>query len=188
MLTTVSEIPASLAARRVALVVAIAALALFALACSAGNSAEFAAQAEAAQKAAEAAQQAADSASAAAVAANAAAASIAAPEPADPGELVLYSGRSESLVAPVIEQFREATGIDVQVKYGGTSEIAATIAEEGGNSPADVFWAQDPGALAALRDRYRPLPSDITLAVPEWGAGIRRQLGRRYRKGARYRL
>ena len=168
MLTAVSGIPASLAARRVALTVAIAALALFALACSAGNSAEFAAQAEAAQKAADAAQQAADSASAAAVAANAAAASITAPDPADPGELVLYSGRSESLVAPVIQQFREATGIDVQVKYGGTSEIAATIAEEGDNSPADVFWAQDPGALAALRDRYRPLPSDITLAVPEW--------------------
>ena len=81
---------------------------------------------------------------------------------------MLYSGRSESLVAPVIAQFEEATGIDVQVKYGGTSEIAATIAEEGDNSPADVFWAQDPGALAALRDRYRPLPSDITLAVPEW--------------------
>ena len=87
---------------------------------------------------------------------------------ADPGELVLYSGRSESLVGPVIAQFEEATGIDVQVKYGGTSEIAATIAEEGDNSPADVFWTQEPGALAALADRYRPLPSDIRLAVPEW--------------------
>ena len=169
MRTTISEIPASRAARRIALIAAVVALALFALACASDNSAQFAAQAEAAQKAADAAQRAADSASAAAIAANAAASSI---PPVvvdeDPGELVLYSGRSESLVAPVIEQFREATGIDVQVKYGGTSEIAATIAEEGDNSPADVFWTQEPGALAALADLYRPLPSDIILAVPEW--------------------
>ncbi len=86
----------------------------------------------------------------------------------DPGRLVLYSGRSESLVGPVIEQFTETTGIDVQVKYGSTSEMAATLQEEGSNSPADVFWAQDPGALGALSAMFRPLPSDVTLAVPEW--------------------
>ena len=86
----------------------------------------------------------------------------------DPGRLVLYSGRSESLVGPVIEQFMETTGIDVQVKYGSTSEMAATLQEEGSNSPADVFWAQDPGALGALSAMFRPLPSDVTLAVPEW--------------------
>ena len=85
-----------------------------------------------------------------------------------PGSLVVYSGRSESLVGPIIEQFREATGIDVQVKYGGTSAMAATLQEEGSNSPADVFWAQDPGALGALSPMFKPLPSDVTLAVPEW--------------------
>ena len=85
-----------------------------------------------------------------------------------PGSLVVYSGRSESLVGPIIEQFREATGIDVQVKYGGTSAMAATLQEEGSNSPADVFWAQDPGALGALSPMFTPLPSDVTLAVPEW--------------------
>ena len=85
-----------------------------------------------------------------------------------PGSLVVYSGRSESLVGPIVEQFREATGIDVQVKYGGTSAMAATLQEEGSNSPADVFWAQDPGALGALSPMFKPLPSDVTLAVPEW--------------------
>ena len=87
---------------------------------------------------------------------------------ADPGSLVIYSGRSESLVSPIIEQFRHASGIDVRVKYAGTSEIAATIQEEGANSPADVFWAQDPGALGALAPLFSPLPEDVTAAVPEW--------------------
>ena len=86
----------------------------------------------------------------------------------EPGNLVVYSGRSESLVGPIIQQFREATGIDVQVKYGSTSEMAATLQEEGRRSPADVFWAQDPGALGALSTMFKPLPSDVTLAVPEW--------------------
>ncbi|MBG94430.1 MAG: hypothetical protein CL793_04100, partial [Chloroflexi bacterium] len=36
---------------------------------------------------------------------------------ADPGNLVIYSGRKESLVGPIIEQFSESNGINVEVKY-----------------------------------------------------------------------
>ena len=86
----------------------------------------------------------------------------------DPGSLVIYSGRSESLVAPIIEQFAEATGIDVQVKYGGTFALAATLLEEGPNSPADVFFAQDPGGLGAVSSMLSALPADVVLKVPEW--------------------
>ena len=49
----------------------------------------------------------------------------------DPGSLVIYSGRSESLVGPIIEQFGELTGINVAVKYGSTGEIAATFWRRG---------------------------------------------------------
>jgi iron(III) transport system substrate-binding protein len=45
--------------------------------------------------------------------------------------LTIYSGRSEELVGPIIERFSEATGVRVRVRYGGTSELAATILEEG---------------------------------------------------------
>ncbi|MEX1248365.1 MAG: iron ABC transporter substrate-binding protein [Anaerolineales bacterium] len=80
-----------------------------------------------------------------------------------PSQLIVYSGRSEELVGPIIQQFAEATGIDVQVRYGSTAEIAAALLEEGENSPADIFYAQDPGGLGAIEDAglLASLPAEI---------------------------
>jgi iron(III) transport system substrate-binding protein len=77
--------------------------------------------------------------------------------------LVIYSGRNENLVGPLIEQFQAETGITVEIRYGGTAEMAATILEEGANSPADVFYGQDAGALGALEQagRLQTLPEDV---------------------------
>ena len=64
--------------------------------------------------------------------------------------LTVYSGRSQSLVDPVMEAFMEETGVDVRVKYAGSSAIAATVLEEGNSTPADVVFLQDPGTLGSL--------------------------------------
>ena len=86
---------------------------------------------------------------------------------AEPTLLTVYSGRNENLVGPLLELFEKDSGIAIQVKYGGTAEIAATILEEGANSPADVFYAQDAGALGALQaeNRLAALPDAILNAV-----------------------
>lgn len=83
--------------------------------------------------------------------------------------LVVYSGRAESLIGPALEQFTEATGIQVAVRYGGTTELAAAILEEGRNSPADVFISQDAGALGALEKagRLARLPQELLDKVDE---------------------
>jgi iron(III) transport system substrate-binding protein len=82
--------------------------------------------------------------------------------------LVIYSGRRESLVEPIIDQFRQATGIDVDVRYGGTAELAGVLLEEGANSPADLFYAQDPGGLGAVQAAglLAQLPEETLALVP----------------------
>ena len=80
--------------------------------------------------------------------------------------LTIYSGREEELVAPLFEMFSEETGVDVEVRYGDSAELAATIAEEGDNSPADVFFAQDPGSLGSVESQLAELPEEVLERVP----------------------
>lgn len=79
------------------------------------------------------------------------------------GDLTIYSGRSESLVGPLLDQFEQETGLNVEVRYGSTTEMAATILEEGANSPADIYYGQDAGALGALAKagRLSSIPDDL---------------------------
>ena len=95
-----------------------------------------------------------------------------APSDAD-GEFVVYVGRSETLIQPLIDQYVAETGVEVQVRYAGSAELAAQILEEGDNSPADVFMAQDAGALGAVSKagHLRELDADLlNLIAPEYRA------------------
>jgi iron(III) transport system substrate-binding protein len=85
------------------------------------------------------------------------------------GDFTLYSGRNETLVGPLVEKYAEETGIAVDTRYGGTGELAATILEEGQDTPASLFFSQDAGALGLLADegRFATLPSELLDRVEE---------------------
>lgn len=88
---------------------------------------------------------------------------------ADEGSLVIYSGRAEDLVAPLIADFTEDTGINVEVRYGSTAEQAQLLLTEGDASPAHVFLSQEAGALGLLEDQgmLTELPAETIAQVAD---------------------
>ncbi|MBI4926980.1 MAG: substrate-binding domain-containing protein, partial [Anaerolineae bacterium] len=56
------------------------------------------------------------------------------------GKLVLYSGRSEPLIQPVLDAFKaKYPEIEILLKAGSNSELANALIEEQANPQADVF-------------------------------------------------
>ncbi len=76
----------------------------------------------------------------------------AAPEPAPVREsLLVYSGRNEDLVGPLIKSAQAELGVEIKARYGSSVGQAAAILEEGDSSPADIFYSQDAGSIGALQ-------------------------------------
>ncbi|HWS57948.1 MAG TPA: extracellular solute-binding protein [Actinotalea sp.] len=90
------------------------------------------------------------------------------PEPVG-DTLVIYSGRNENLVEPVLDRLEAAVGVPVEVRYASSSELAAQLLEEGDASEADLFFSQDAGALGALAraDMLTTLDEAVTALVPQ---------------------
>lgn len=88
----------------------------------------------------------------------------------DDQKLVIYSGRKESLVSDIIQEFAETSGVEVEVRYAKSSELAGTLILEGAISPADVFFSQDPISLGTVAKEglFDRLSENILNNVPEW--------------------
>jgi iron(III) transport system substrate-binding protein len=84
----------------------------------------------------------------------------ASPASAGGGSLTIYSGRSEELIQPLLDEFSADTGITVEVRYGETADLALLLDEEGDQSPSDVFISQSPGATGYLEGKGRLLRLD----------------------------
>lgn len=81
--------------------------------------------------------------------------------------LTVYSGRDEKLIGPLIQKAEKDLGMDIEVRYGDTAELAIALLEEGKNSRADLFFAQDAGALGALAQekRTQTIPAQLLQKV-----------------------
>ncbi len=66
-------------------------------------------------------------------------------------EVVIYSGRREQFVTPVLEDFEQLTGIRVRLLSGSATSFAHRITEERRRPQADIFLANDAGIMEYLR-------------------------------------
>ncbi len=91
------------------------------------------------------------------------------PNVAGDKKIIVYSGRGESLIKPALEKFTKATGIQVEVRYGDTAQMASQLIEEGDRTKADVFISQDAGGLGAVAKKglLAALPADTLAKAPK---------------------
>ncbi len=82
-------------------------------------------------------------------------------------DVTVYSGQHEAGTKAVAAAFTKATGINVVVKRGSTEQFAGQLAEEGSESPADVFWSEQVPPMLALSDKglLAPLSDDVIAAT-----------------------
>lgn len=66
---------------------------------------------------------------------------------ADKPVVNIYSARKEALILPLLERFREQTGIDFRLVTGKADGLLKRLEIEGQASPADVFITVDAGRL-----------------------------------------
>lgn len=85
---------------------------------------------------------------------------------AEQQKLVVYSGREKDLVDDLYKRFEQETGIKLEVRYNDSAATAAQLQEEGDRSPADLFYAQDAGAIGAIEELLAPLPEALVADVP----------------------
>jgi iron(III) transport system substrate-binding protein len=90
--------------------------------------------------------------------------------PAEPETegITLYSGRIPAAIGAAVDRYEADADRDVQVRFAETADLAATLVEEGDSSPADVFFAQEPGAIGTVAERglLQRLPQDVLDRVP----------------------
>ncbi|MDE3119642.1 MAG: extracellular solute-binding protein [Nitrospirota bacterium] len=67
-------------------------------------------------------------------------------------KLIVYSGRAEKLIKPVLDAFQAKTGVQVELLSSGTTELVNRLQAEGGRTPADVLITNDAGSLERARE------------------------------------
>lgn len=78
-------------------------------------------------------------------------------------ELVVYSGRAERLIKPVLDEFESRTNIRIRLLSSKTTELVNRLQAEDRRTPADVFVTNDAGSLERARELglLRPLNMEI---------------------------
>jgi len=78
-------------------------------------------------------------------------------------ELVVYSGRSDKFVKPVIKEFTKETGIKVILHSAKSTALLNKLKVEGERTQADLYLSNDAGnlQLGGQMGLFQPLPQNV---------------------------
>jgi len=78
-------------------------------------------------------------------------------------ELVVYSGRSDKFVKPVIKEFTKETGIKVVLHSAKSTALLNKLKVEGERTQADLYLSNDAGnlQLGGQMGLFQPLPKNV---------------------------
>ena len=84
-------------------------------------------------------------------------------------DLIIYSGRSDKFVEPVLEAFKSQTGIDYVLRAGSSTALLNKLRLEGTRSPADLYISNDAGNLykGAEMGLFDTIPDAIRSVIPK---------------------
>jgi len=83
--------------------------------------------------------------------------------------LVVYSGRKDKFIKPVVAMFTKETGIKVLLHSGSSTSLLNKLKLEGSNSSADLFISNDAGSLEKGKEMnlFSPVPADLVKGIPQ---------------------
>ncbi|CAH0117884.1 MULTISPECIES: ABC transporter substrate-binding protein [unclassified Paenibacillus] len=72
------------------------------------------------------------------------------------GKITIYSPNAAEVNNPIVKEFQDRTGIEVQLISGGTGELLKRVQAEEANPLGDVFWAGGADSLEAYKQYFEP--------------------------------
>ncbi len=101
----------------------------------------------------------------------------------DPNAITVYNAQHESLTQEWVDEFTAETGITVNLRNGGDTEMANQLIAEGERSPADVFLTENSPAMAAVEDAglFTDVAPRDPRQVPEQYRPLHREVDRHRR-------
>jgi iron(III) transport system substrate-binding protein len=84
-------------------------------------------------------------------------------------QITVYNAQHESLTQEWVDAFTAESGITVNLRNGGDTELGNQIVAEGGASPADVFLTENSPAMALVENAglFTDLDPDTLAQVPQ---------------------
>lgn len=83
--------------------------------------------------------------------------------------LIVYSGRKDKFIKPVVAEFTKQTGIKVLLHSGSSTSLLNKLKLEGRNSTADLYISNDAGNLEKGKEMklFLPVSAELIKGIPK---------------------